>query len=410
MASRASTADTYSTYYHCRLTEVTSRHLRQSFPRLTSAQASLRQRGRGATGSSSLPDLVQEEAKNLSPEEADEISKKKFMHSFSSVQEDSVSHWQEKENSGNMLASKLKSKLAALGTMQLPSIHKNPFAIEETISDDKFTAERMVTVLQDSRFFKDLDAAVLETLPKHAKFLSVPNGGVLFRQGDPAKGCYIIVSGKVGFYAGANSNTPRQPPTEMNETIPEAARRVYTYEGFSTFSKVSEYGNCVKRSGTGEVFGELALMGGAAVPRKATARCLDESELLFVSAEGFEEVKELEQQKREGFCEEVKKVAGHSSGNCFHQERHQKDTLLLRQGAAEESVVYVIINGTVELLRHSRGAGVDLLATLETGQIFGTFGRELKMPFSAKVATKTCEVLSARESLGGTPWNDGDIW
>lgn len=45
------------------------------------------------------------------------------------------------------------------------------------------------------------------------------------------------------------------------------------------------------RSGTGEVFGELALMGGAAVPRKATARCLDESELLFVSAEGFEEVK-----------------------------------------------------------------------------------------------------------------------
>lgn len=99
------------------------------------------------------------------------------------------------------------------------------------MSDDKFTAERMVNVLQDSRFFKDLDAAVLETLPKHAKFLSVPNGGVLFRQGDPAKGCYIIVSGKVGFYAGANSNTPRQPPTEMNETIPEAARRVYTYEG-----------------------------------------------------------------------------------------------------------------------------------------------------------------------------------
>ena len=45
------------------------------------------------------------------------------------------------------------------------------------------------------------------------------------------------------------------------------------------------------RSGTGEVFGELALMDGGAVPRKATARCLDESELLFVSAEGFEEVK-----------------------------------------------------------------------------------------------------------------------
>jgi hypothetical protein len=71
---------------------------------------------------------------------------------------------------------------AALGT-QLPSIHKNPFAIEETRSDDAFTSERMVNVLKDSRFFKDLDAAVLETLPKHAKFLNVPNGAVLFRQG-----------------------------------------------------------------------------------------------------------------------------------------------------------------------------------------------------------------------------------
>ena len=33
------------------------------------------------------------------------------MHSFSSVQEDSVNHWQETENSGNMLASKLKGRL-----------------------------------------------------------------------------------------------------------------------------------------------------------------------------------------------------------------------------------------------------------------------------------------------------------
>lgn len=113
----------------------------------------------------------------------------------------------------------------------LPDIHKNPFEIEESTSSDAFTAERMVNVLKDSRFFRDLDAAVLETLPQHAKFLNVPNGGVLFRQGDPAKGCYIIVSGKVGFYAGSTSGTPRQPATEPNEQIPEAARRMKTFEG-----------------------------------------------------------------------------------------------------------------------------------------------------------------------------------
>ena len=52
-----------------------------------------------------------------------------------------------------------------MGT-ELPSIHKNPFEVEEQTSDNSFTAERMVNVLKDSRFFKDLDAAVLETLPK----------------------------------------------------------------------------------------------------------------------------------------------------------------------------------------------------------------------------------------------------
>lgn len=110
-----------------------------------------------------------------------------------------MNHWQEKENSGNMLTSKLKGRLvgklgkvrvprtirirfkralramkslltsilwgifkAAMGTT-LPDIHKNPFEVEEAASDD-FTAQRMVNVLSDSRFFRDLDAAVLETL------------------------------------------------------------------------------------------------------------------------------------------------------------------------------------------------------------------------------------------------------
>lgn len=265
----------------------------------------------------------------------------------------------------------------------------------------------MVNVLKDSRFFRDLDAAVLETLPQHAKFLNVPNGGVLFRQGDPAKGCYIIVSGKVGFYAGSTSGTPRQPATEPNEQIPEAARRMKTFEGFSTFSKVSDYGQCVKKSGTGEVFGELALMDGGSAPRKATARCLDESELLFVSGEGFEEVKryvkELEQQKREFLVsclpgmKEAKKAGGHSSANCFHQERHAQGTLLLKQGTAEEQTIYVIVSGTVELVRTKRGDAKDILATLETGDMFGSFGSSFKMPFSARVTSRNCEVLSARE-------------
>lgn len=39
------------------------------------------------------------------------ISKKHFLHSFSGIQEESVNHWQEKDDSGNMLASKLKGRV-----------------------------------------------------------------------------------------------------------------------------------------------------------------------------------------------------------------------------------------------------------------------------------------------------------
>lgn len=53
-----------------RLTEVTSLHLSQSFPRLTSAQASLRLRRRGTVVASR--EEKDENAKKLSPEETEE--------------------------------------------------------------------------------------------------------------------------------------------------------------------------------------------------------------------------------------------------------------------------------------------------------------------------------------------------
>lgn len=69
----------------------------------------------------------------------------------------------------------------------------------------------------------------------------------------------------------------------------------------------------------------------------------------------------------------MKKAGKHSSANCFHQERHNQGALLLRQGVAEERVLYVIVGGSVELSRQGRMKGApDVLATLETGQMFGT--------------------------------------
>mmetsp|Transcript_106003 Transcript_106003/g.252966 ORF Transcript_106003/g.252966 Transcript_106003/m.252966 type:complete len:488 (+) Transcript_106003:35-1498(+) len=398
----ASTADTYAAYFQCRLTEVTSSNVPKSFPRLTSAQSSLVRQPKDAP-----------KVRRFSEEIKEEISKKKFLHSFSTVQEQSANHWQGNESSGLMLSSKLKGRLfgrldKARGELsgQLPPVHGHMpggVSVEDSRGGDTFKAQRMVHILKDSRFFRDLDVAVLESLPQHAQFLHVPNASVLFRQGDPPKGCYVVVSGKVGFYVGGNQLTPRQPPTEKEEMkdIPEAAWRVFSFEGFSTFSKVSDFGNCVKKSGAGEVFGELALMDGKE-PRKASARSLDESELLFVSAEGFEEVKryvkELEQQKREFLVSclpgmEGAKAGNHHAANCFHQERHAQGKLLLREGSNEEQAWYVVVSGTVELQKRNVQ---ELLGTLETGQIFGSFGPSLKQPFSARVASNLAEVLVAR--------------
>ena len=48
------------------------------------------------------------------------------------------------------------------------------------------------------------------------------------------------MSGKVGFYSGSQSRSPREPVTEANEQTPEAARRMKTFEGgvYSVYSYV----------------------------------------------------------------------------------------------------------------------------------------------------------------------------
>ncbi|CAE7036313.1 unnamed protein product [Symbiodinium natans] len=410
-SSSNATADAFGTYYQCRLEEVTSKCLEQSYPRLTSAQAALGSKKR----------LVQQ----VSPISRDgrKAGEKKFGHSFSDVQRDAVKHWQsEVSDNTTGLSAKVKDRMVKRLTQVRRAITPLPAMQGDgnNSKQDFNRQERMVRVLKDSRFFMGLDAVILESLPNYSEFLTLDSGTVLFRQGDAAKGCYVIVTGKVGFYVGGNLKSPRQPVTPAKE-IPltaESQRRVLTFEGFSTCSKMSDLGTCVKKSGAGEVFGELALMDDSQ-PRRAAARCLDECEVLFVSAAGFEEVKQyvkdLEKQKRE-FLEllifgrldpkDIVGAYGHPA-SCFHQQKHTKGRALLKQGTNEHKVIFIVVSGELEMTRHAGKPGSSLrevLAILGTGDMCGSLGFALKQPYSVRVHSEACEILASRhEDLDRLP-------
>ena len=175
---------------------------------------------------------------------------KKFGHSFSDVQRDAVKHWQsEVSDNTTGLSAKVKDRMVKRLTQVRRAITPLPAMQGDgnNSKQDFNRQERMVRVLKDSRFFMGLDAVILESLPNYSEFLTLDSGTVLFRQGDAAKGCYVIVTGKVGFYVGGNLKSPRQPVTPAKE-IPltaESQRRVLTFEGFSTCSKMSDLGTCV---------------------------------------------------------------------------------------------------------------------------------------------------------------------
>ena len=241
--SSSATADAFGTYYQCRLQELTSKSLDQSFPRLTSAQATL-----GSKKRLSSQSLSRQQPNRPRGE-------KKFAHSFSDVQKDSVKHWQSEDSSDSKaVSSKVKDRMVKRLTQVRRAMTPLPPIQAEAEKDSKasnkpdFSQERMVRVLKDSRFFMGLDAVVLESLPRYSEFLTLDSGTILFRQGDSAKGCYVIVSGKVGFYVGGNVKSPRLPVTAAKEIVmtAESQRRILTLEGFSTCSNSSQFNVSVR--------------------------------------------------------------------------------------------------------------------------------------------------------------------
>lgn len=60
--------------------------------------------------------------------------------------------------------------------------------------------QRVERLFRGCKFFANLGPSVLQQLPEVVEHIFYPKGTVLFRQGDPAKNCYGIVSGELGVF------------------------------------------------------------------------------------------------------------------------------------------------------------------------------------------------------------------
>jgi len=111
-----------------------------------------------------------------------------------------------------------------------------------------------VEILAKSEIFRDLPGEVLAEIGKAVRLQIVPPHSMIFKEGDPGDGLYIIRSGKVRVF-------------RRDESGMELVLAI---------------------QGPGEAFGEIALLSGEA--RSACVEVLDEAELLVLSRDDFDRI------------------------------------------------------------------------------------------------------------------------
>jgi len=107
-------------------------------------------------------------------------------------------------------------------------------------------------LLAKIKLFAGIDRVTLAKLAAHLESLSVPSGTDLFRQGDPGDAVYLVARGTLGAFVSSDGDP--------------AERRVNTL-------------------GTGNLFGEMALLGDH--PRTATIRADTDAEVLRLERARF---------------------------------------------------------------------------------------------------------------------------
>lgn len=211
--------------------------------------------------------------------------------------------------------------------------------------------------------------------------------------------------------------------------------RSRTHEGFSWYHPKSRLGPQVVRLSRGQLFGELALLGDQ--PRAASARCLEDSQLLVISRQDFDSLlkSDLGKQKDEttGFLRrhvpgmsdlpEQSRFGKPHASYYFKQQSVPKGFVFIKQGEKTSERFWVLRKGVVEFWHMDPGqvnapddSGVKSrpsssatkrrgrqstrgrrIALLVEGGLFSTVPTNDPEPFTV-VAQSLCEVFCVSKS------------
>jgi len=226
-------------------------------------------------------------------------------------------------------------------------------------------------------------------------FVQERSGQVLFREGDPGKQCYVVMSGKVGIcvMSAQQEATPRQRDPSVKKTLTQwmeegcqeevaasagkkkyidemrdkkdgstdakqrknLKRRFQTSEGFSTFSLESALGDSKGVYGPGTLFGEQAVQNSE--PRMASIKCLEDTELLVIDKNSYKTAMKKAIAQVNFFNKHMPSLImggytlRHPCYN-FKWKLQKQGHVFLREGIASiEPQVFLILSGAVEFRR-----------------------------------------------------------
>lgn len=261
--------------------------------------------------------------------------------------------------------------------------------VDETELDQGIKPVRARTILEQNSYFKIVETQCGGTIDKLAmapgvRFVKVPAGTVLFRQGDPGCNCYVVVSGQVAVFQfnfekmAKDTQQPSPRSIDLSKNVSMKARvqskrkktdkeiqeegsfkpRSRTLEAMNSYNEDSTLGDSLTLLDAGVHFGEQALLNDA--PRAATIKCTKDCEVLSIPREPFHRIMaEIKAKVKffQNFFPEVPSDYAHAGKHFtafFHEKEFLQGHMFFREGIRSlEPHLYIVLGGTIEFCRYA---------------------------------------------------------
>jgi len=286
-------------------------------------------------------------------------------------------------------------------------------------------------MLRGCAFFQELQPSTQAKLPAVVKATLKRRGSVLFREGDSAERCFIVLSGQVTLSAVSSYGSPsvsecstisssrKSSLCSTRSSSCSATPSGRHHEQADVLSRVATKLAVAASKGeaacdpdgvslkAGRIFGDVALLHGVA--HGFTASCAQDCELLFIEKSDFDRVLKQDVQRLSG--EKLAFLQKYVPGandlplhlaelllHCFQKKWVPKGRVILSENAAAKKCLYLVSTGSVFLscsdLEMPIMPGVRTLGSLFRGGVFGSMEERPAQPCTVHV-TSSCELFYA---------------